>query len=294
MLRPIPRQNQTRGSPIQNLAEVFVKSSCTATHARSFCNKIPLVNLGLDIWSKSGREAVANDKDGGCSLVDPEVLTNIHLQLLVNGQYFETDFPNWDKRCAKASMSHSATCRRVEDLQQEPELARPLCKSLSVPGASIEVQLVPSCESHKPPSAAKFRNIHSAPRHAFAGLAPWSAKQHREQLQQSPALYRDARDLIHNISALKALPEHYFVRLDIEEFFMNGDPENLARDAAGLGPRKGLQCEVGRFLLTHQFVASKRLPERLWRVQKRFRHGDGELGRVCLTQPSLSWSSDGA
>ena len=54
--------------------------------------------------SKSGLEAAANDKDGGYSLVDPEVLTDIHLQLLENGQCFDTDFTNWDKRRAKASM----------------------------------------------------------------------------------------------------------------------------------------------------------------------------------------------
>ena len=142
--------------------------------------------------SKRGLEAVANDKDGGYSLVDPEVLTDIHLQLLGNGQYFETHFTNWDRWCAKASMSYSTLCKSVEDLEQEPELARELQKSLSVPVAAIEVQLV--TKSHRAPSAAKFRNIHSAPRHAFAGLAMWSAKQHREQLRQFPTLYRDTRD----------------------------------------------------------------------------------------------------
>ena len=127
------------------LTEVFIKSSRTASRDRSFCNKIPLVNFGLEILSKSGLEAVANDKDGGYSLVDPNVLTNVHLQLLMNGQYFETDFMNWDRRCAKASLSYSILCKRVEDLEQEPELARELKKSLSTPGASIEVQLVTSC-----------------------------------------------------------------------------------------------------------------------------------------------------
>ena len=162
-------------------------------------------------------------------------------------------------------------CKRVEDLEQEPELARELRKSLSVPGAAIEVQLVSSCKSHKPPGAVKFRNIHSAPRHAFASLAMWSAKQHSEPLRQFPTLYRDTRDFIHNISALRALLEHYFVRLDIEEIFMSGDPEILAYDAAGLsdeGPRKRLLREVDFFLPTHQFVASERHPEWLWRVQK--------------------------
>ena len=121
----------------------------------------PLVNFGESILSESGLEAVANDKEGGYSLVDPEVLTNIHLQLLGNGLYFETDFTNWDKHCAKTSMSFSALCKRVEDLEQDPELARELRKSLSVPGAAIEVQLVTSCTSHKPPGDVKFRNIHS-------------------------------------------------------------------------------------------------------------------------------------
>ena len=179
---------------------------------------------------------------------------------------------NWDRRCAKASLSYSILCKRVEDLEQEPELARELKKSLSTPGASIEVQLVTSCKSHKPPGAVKFRNIHSAPRHAFAGLAMWSASQHIEQLKQFPTLYRDTRDFIQNISSLKALPEHYFVRLDIEEFFMSGDPEILACDAAGLseeGPRKRLLYVVDHFLLTHQFVTSKRHPERLMASTKK-------------------------
>ena len=83
-----------------------------------FAKKIPLVNFGLEILSKSGLEAVANDKDGGYSQVDPEVLTDIHVQMLVNGQYFETDFTNWDKRCAKASMSHS-TCANVSKISSK-------------------------------------------------------------------------------------------------------------------------------------------------------------------------------
>ena len=145
------------------------------------------------------------------------------------------------------------------------------------------MQLVTSCKSHKPPGAVKFRNIHSAPRPAFAGLAMWPAKQHREQSQQIPTLYRDTRDFIHNTSALNALPEHYFGRLIIEEFFMSGDPEIQACDAAGLseeGLRKRPLREVDRFLLTHQFVASRGHTESMWRVQRRFRHGDEELWRV--------------
>ena len=84
---------------------------------------------------------------------------------------------------------------------------------------------------------------------------------------------------------------------------MSGDPETLACDAAGFsdeGPRKRLPREVDLFLLTHQFVASKRHPEKLWRVQKVSGMGmknSGELSdaafaflveRWCLKPDTLS------
>ena len=64
---------------------------------------------------------------------------------------------------------------------------------------------------------------------------------------------------------------------------MSGDPEILACDAAGLseeGPRKRLLYEVDHFLLTHQFVTSKRHPERLWRVRKGSGMGMKNSGEV--------------
>ena len=66
------------------------------------------------------------------------------------------NFTNWDERCAKASISYSEWCKRVEDLEREPDRARTLRKSLSSVGAKIEVQLVTSCKSHKPPGEIKF------------------------------------------------------------------------------------------------------------------------------------------
>ena len=120
------------------MTDHFAIKSLSSISVLRFCPRVALKLLRMT-------------KDGGYSLVDPNVLTNVHLQLLMNGQYFETDFMNWDKRCAKASLSCSILCKRVEDLEQEPELARELKKSLSTPGASIEVQLVTSRKSHKPP-----------------------------------------------------------------------------------------------------------------------------------------------
>ena len=66
------------------------------------------------------------------------------------------------------------------------------------------------------------------------------------------------------------------------------------------GPKKRRLREVDFFLLTHQFVASKRHPERLWRVQKvsgMAMKNSGELSdaafaffveRLCLKPDTLS------
>ena len=139
-----------------NPAEITLSSAEAKLVApvRDCSECIGVEQLGAD-W-KINVEAVANDKGGGYSMVHPEVLTNIHLQLLGNGQYFESDFTNWDERCAKASMSYSEWCKRVEDLEREPDRARTLRKSLSSVGAKIEVQLVTSCKSHKPSGEIKF------------------------------------------------------------------------------------------------------------------------------------------
>ena len=78
---------------------------------------------------------------------------------------------------------------------------------------------------------------------------------------------------------------------------MSGDPEILTCDAAGLsdeGPRKRLLREVDLFPLTHQFVASKRHPERLWRVQKGSCMGmknSGELSDAAFSFLVERWCS---
>ena len=50
-----------------------------------FATKSPSSTFGLEILCRCGSEAVANDKDGGLSC-DSEVLTNIHVQQVVNGK----------------------------------------------------------------------------------------------------------------------------------------------------------------------------------------------------------------
>ena len=69
---------------------------------------------------------------------------------------------------------------------------------------------------------------------------------------------------------------------------MSGDPGILACDAAGLseeGQRKRLLCKVVCFLLTYQFVPSRRHLGRLWRVQTGAgmeMKNSGELSEGCI------------
>ena len=74
------------------------------------------------------------------------------------------------------------------------------------------------------------------------------------------------------------MPEN--CRLDIEDLFMSGEADILARDASGSsddGQRKRRMHDVDACLLNCQFVASKRHPDRRWREIK-----GSEVG---MTQP---------
>ena len=142
---------------------------------------------------------------------------------------------------------------------------------LNMPGSNLTMQVVTSCISHKPRRSVKFRNIHSAPCHSFAGLAIWSANQHRIKTSRIKNWDKDTRDSIQQISERKASLEHYFVRLDIGKFIMSDESEFLAVDAVSLsdeGPRKRLIHDVDRFFLEYQFVTTNRHPDKLWHVKK--------------------------
>ena len=107
-------------SLIFSLSHLFKKCHRVASTDRSFSNKIPFVDFCFRIMASSNVEVVANDKDGRSCLVDPEVLSMIHLQLLENSQHFESDWSNWDTT-------------RVESLEGAEVLLRSLCESLYMP-----------------------------------------------------------------------------------------------------------------------------------------------------------------
>ena len=88
----------------------------------------------------------------------------------------------------------------------------------------------------------KFLNMHSAPCRSFAGLTIWSANQYRIQTSRIKNWDKDTRDFIQQISELKTLLEHYFVRLDIEELIMSDESEFWLR-AQVVYPTKALGNE---------------------------------------------------
>ena len=127
-----------------------------------------------------------------------------------------------------------------------------------MPGSSLAVQLVTSCNSHLTVGVCEIPKHTQCSVSLIAGLATWSAKQHRTQTSR----FKNCRETLvtSSMSELKALPEHCFVHLDIGESFMSGEPEVLALDAAGLsmeGPRQRQNQDVGRFLLENSSSPQK-------------------------------------
>ena len=154
--------------------------------------------------SKSGLEAVPNDKDGGYSPVDPEVLTKrpeFWDRLHKLGQTLCESFDDLLRpvQTRRRSRARTRTCARVAQIPVSSWIDRSATRDFMQ-----ESQTTRCCQIATHPQSATSR---------LRCLAMWSVKQHRGQLQQFPTLSRDTRNFIHNISALKAWPEHHFVCL---------------------------------------------------------------------------------
>ena len=69
--------------------------------------------------------------------------------------------------------------------------------------------------------------------------------------------------------------------MDLDEFFISGEPEFSDVDAAGSsdeGPKTRLLHDVDHSLLESQFVTTKRHPDRHWCVKEMLSHGHAEFG----------------
>ena len=254
---------------LNSLQNTMVTACKRAANLETKSNMIPLTKLGLRMLKDGPLAAVPTDKDGGFALVTKKSASSIHESILESKLYKEVHIGAPKDQYWLNQLDEIAFA--VQKLEHEPRLASNILRWKRV--GSLCSRLITTCKTHKPKGEVSFRNVHSSLAPAMGGLSTWIAYQFRAELEKLDHLVKDSRELVQKLSKLEATSNCYFMKLDIKDFFMSGNPVNLTDDASKLLPRGARKALVSRALLhilSCQFVTSKQqeLQGRVWQVQQ--------------------------
>lgn len=243
----------------------------------------PLTDWAKKILVEEKLTVVPHDKRAGLVVMKTADLTSVHIDILGTDCYSECDNPNW--HCPELLMrEYRKLSKLVANLENDPRLETELNKSLRLTNAKIVADLKTTVKSHKDPGHVVHRNLHTCPVAAFGGLSAYVDKAINKELKSMSHLLQSTEHFVDKLRALPLLPENaVMIRLDIKEFFPSGAPETLATLTAQLfsGRRKVVMKSVVKWLLVNQFVSSKLLPGRLWKVLRGTGMGSKHSGGIA-------------
>ena len=233
---------------------------------RSYANILPLTSLGLRLLRKSRYKAIPNDKDGGYALESRIEHRQVHEEIL--GMTIYEELPGFTIDCEidRAKESYAQLCLKIAKHCNEPRLTHELRKSLQ--HGSLVATLKPTCKSHKPPGEVAHRPVRALPNYAFTGCSKWISKVLMGNLRERPYLVKDTAQFIRSISQHRVKASHFFMKLDIKDYYLSGGNDALCGASSKLVPpnTQPLFEQTLMTLLHYQLVKSSELEGRYWRV----------------------------
>ena len=255
-----------------NSAVVKAQSS-----SRSYCNSIPLLRYATMLMYELNITAVPTDKDGGFGLIAKPILSQQKLKMLQTDVYEEC-LPGEDD--VPFALWHARLARRIEALEAEDGLAKELMKS-SKPGCNWRAKLTLTMKSHK--DVVTFRNIHAMPKWGSAGVARWISMQCRQATNHVDHILTTTHSFVATASRMAVPANACMIRLDVEDFFLSGDPMSIINDAlmAFTGARRLVMKDALTFVLQNQFVTTPEFPDKVWRCRVGTGMGLQHSGDLC-------------
>ena len=228
----------------------------------SYGSRPKLVDFAISCLRSREWRLLPNDKDGGYSLTSREDLCAETFRVLRKEWYSELD-----PLCVNMKsilIEYRKLANAIGELEEEPDLATSLKRSLD--GGSIFTTLRLTCKSHKGVGRVGCRNLHTAPRYAFAGNAAWIQKQLMPMLRSLDFLLFTTTEFAEKIARVEAGPDDFYIKADVKDFFLSGVPDNIVNISTEhmVGERKALARRVLKHLLDHQFVTTPFAKDRLW------------------------------
>ena len=257
------------------------KAISRARYDRSYANILPLTSFGLRLLRRSGLKAIPNDTDGGYALETKAEHREVHAEILNSGVYEE--FPDFmvHTEINNAVTSYCDLCYLIAKHCGEPRLAWELRKSLQQ--GRLIATLKPTCKSYKLMGEVSHRPVHALPDYAFAGSSKWVSKELMKDLRGREYLVKDTAQFVKSISRYTAREDHFFMKLDIKDYFLSGTSEELCEASGRLvgDEVRPLFITVLMNLLYYQFVETRELKGRLWKVKNGTGMGLPHSGEVA-------------
>ena len=254
---------------VREIASGAEKAIYNSSSWRRACTEpLGLIRLAKATLARHSLVLMQNDKEPGyCVLEQWEVQHEVDATLSSN-IYLQVD-PYGIERSTLA-YTYRKLCKTVEDLEEDPGLAKELCKTLA--GATPVAKLKLSVKTHKNAGEVNCRAIHASARYMFGGLGKWVAKQFRLKNCHVSHLLTDRKQFVDRVQSLEVNHgDDMWVHLDVKDFFLSGDWQSITADATvgwPIGPHKAAVRSALEFLLTNQYVASQWRRGEAWQVIK--------------------------
>jgi len=242
----------------------------------------PIIRIAKLMMEQYRLVAVPNDKDPGYMVMSvqhfqlalQEVLQNTHYQHL--GHY---RLP-----CQHLQQQYFKFCRQAGEYDDCERQGQHLKRSALQPSASMVSSLVLFGKSHKPNGKISFRDVHTAPGYAFAGLSLWIAEEFRSVLRSLPHIVPSSAHFVRKLDGITLGTFDRMLRIAIRHFYLSGTPDQLTENACNIlpgGPRAQFTGKVLRWLLEEQYLRCTDLPQHIWRVVKGSGQGLPHSGPVA-------------
>ena len=253
-------------------------------------NMIGITRLGFKMLRESELCAMPCDKEGLFCTMPTTVPVLLHKRVFETSGYYEDVDPE-ELHESFAFQVYRSLAKRIARL--EPDESSQLCMAAAInrswrSGRRFYSHLITNIKSHKPPGEVGVRNIHASSVNKREGLSRWVARELQSPLTGHVWFLTSSAQLVADIRTVIAEDSDYFVKLDVRDFYMTGTPSELTNSIKSLfpvGPRCKLLCEAVEFLLSSEYVVSKLVPGRVFRVVRG--SGMGHRHSGCIADCSF-------
>ena len=223
---------------------------------RSGSNTPGIVRLGFTLLKRSPFMVLPSDKDGGFVLLLRTLAPTMFKDMLNSNSYR----PDSISECEVNNImrKYFKLCRAIEDTTDIPGLKSALTSDARKFGArGLTSMLNVTIKTHKPAGAVVPRAIHSSVKHTFAPAMRWSRRILNERLCTFSHLVRDSADMVQKLDSISVLPNDKFLKVDIRDYFMSGDQEEIANLSSKLVPDsiRSDWRHIVEFILLNQYVS---------------------------------------